>query len=89
MRTTVTIDPDVAVLIERTMRETGAPFKQVLNDAVREGLRASESRSRKAGHAYRQPVFDMGAPAVDLTKATVLAGALEDVELIGKLRRGR
>lgn len=89
MRTTVTIDPDVEVLIERAMRETGAPFKQVLNDAVREGLRGSSGKSKKAGQPYRQPVFDMGAAAMDLTRATVLAGELEDVELIEKLRRGR
>ena len=62
MRTTVTIDPDVEVLLERAMRETGAPFKPVLNNAVREGLRASASKSKKAGQAYRQPVFDMGVP---------------------------
>jgi len=89
MRTTVTIDPDVEVLLERAMRETGASFKQVLNNAVREGLRASASKSNRAGQAYRQPVFDMGVPAVDLAKATELAGELEDVELIEKLRRGR
>jgi len=53
--TTVTIDPDVEVLIERAMRETGAPFKQVLNDAVREGLRASSGKSKKAGSHTGNP----------------------------------
>jgi hypothetical protein len=39
MRTTVTLDPDVERLLKAAAREKGAPFKQVLNDAVREGLR--------------------------------------------------
>ena len=37
MRTTVTLDPDVEALLRRAMRERGASFKQVLNDAVRDG----------------------------------------------------
>ncbi|MCD6672517.1 MAG: hypothetical protein LT106_06645 [Burkholderiaceae bacterium] len=89
MRTTVTIDPDVEVLIERAVRQSGRPFKQVLNDALRLGLRRA---AREEGHARRnarQPVFDMGQPSVDLTKANLVASMLEDEELIERMRRGR
>lgn len=89
MRTTVTIDPDVRVLIERKMRESGRPFKQVLNDALRKGLRNSPSEGSRGARAYRQPVFDMGQSTVDLTKANVLASELEDLESIEKMSRGR
>lgn len=37
MRTTVTLDPDVETVLRQAVRRSGAPFKQVLNDAVREG----------------------------------------------------
>ena len=38
MRTTVTLDPDVARLIDDTIHRDRKSFKQVLNEAVRRGL---------------------------------------------------
>ena len=86
MRTTVTIDPDVEALLKKAMRERGEPFKQVLNNAVRDGLRMAQVKREKP---FRQRTFDMGLPLVDLTKANALAAELEDQELIAKLRAGR
>jgi hypothetical protein len=40
MRTTVTLDADVAAKLEREMRSSGKGFKQALNDALRRGLTA-------------------------------------------------
>ncbi len=88
MRTTVTIDPDVEKLLRRAMRELGEPFKQVLNDAVREGLHVISGR-RTLEKPYRQPVFAMGEPQIDLTKASALAGELEDQDIIAKMRLGK
>ncbi len=86
MRTTITLEPDVEDLLKRAMREQQAPFKRVLNDALRRGLGA-------AGIAPRQPfvqrTFDGGRPLVDLTKAGALAAELEDQDLIDKLAQGR
>jgi hypothetical protein len=86
MRTTVTLDPDVEVLIRRAVRERGEPFKQVLNNAVREGLRNNRSAQVKP---FKQRTFKMGEPLVDLTKALALAGELEDLEIIAKMRQRR
>jgi hypothetical protein len=83
MRTTVTLDPDVEKLLRKETRESGLPFKQVLNDAIRAGLR---QRAPKAA-AFRPLTFDMGEPRMDLTKALSLAASLEDEELIGRYRR--
>ena len=85
MRTTVTIDPDVEALLKKAMRERGVPFKQVLNDAVRDGLRG---RSKPAPR-YDPPTFRMGKPLVDLTKANALSDDLEDAELAARLRGPR
>jgi hypothetical protein len=85
MRTTVTLDPDVETMLRREMRRSGAAFKQVLNDAVRAGLR---SRAGKA-EPYTPLTFDMGKPRVDLTKAALLAAELEDEEIIARYRRSR
>jgi hypothetical protein len=85
MRTTVTLDPDVEKLLKRVMRESGAPFKQVLNNAVRSGLRGAMER-KVAEKPFRQRTFNMGKPLVDLTKALALADQLGDAELIAKMR---
>jgi hypothetical protein len=85
MRTTITLDPDVAAALRKQVRQSGEPFKQVLNNAVRAGLRA-----KKDGHQPYQPLaFNMGKPTIDLTKASSLSAELEDEELIRQLRRAR
>lgn len=85
MRTTVTLDPDVEALLKQRMRQQEVTFKQALNDAVRAGIGQHRARERP----FRQEVFAMGVPAVNLDKALQLAGELEDEELIRKLRLGK
>jgi hypothetical protein len=79
MRTTVTLDPDVVVEIEAARARTGQAFKEVLNEAVRVGLRAlKESPARD--HPYRTPSTSLGGcrlPDVD-DVASVLALAEGD-----------
>ncbi len=82
MRTTVTLDPDVEHLVRQRMQRKGVSFKRALNDAIREGA------SGRADTAYVTPVFDLGVPAVDLTKALQIAGELGDEHLVRGLRRG-
>ncbi len=51
MRTTLTLDDDVARLIETIRRRRGATLKQVVNDALREGLpRLDAPRGPRARH---------------------------------------
>jgi len=38
MRTTVTLDPEIADRLRREMQRTGKSFKVTLNEALREGL---------------------------------------------------
>lgn len=47
MRTTVTLDDDVAAALNRIQAEQRATFKQVLNDLIREGLAARARRARR------------------------------------------
>jgi hypothetical protein len=85
MRTTVTLDPDVESMLRKEMRRRGEPFKQVLNNAIRAGLRNRKRRE----DSFEPLTFDMGQPRVDLTKAASLAAELEDEELIERYRRSR
>jgi len=38
VRTTITLDDDVAAKLKAQMRKTGKPFKDVVNEALRNGL---------------------------------------------------
>jgi hypothetical protein len=81
VRTTVTLDPDVAEKVRRLARERGVSFKEALNGALRAGLGA-----RGAARPYRTPARPLGLrPGIDLDKALAIAAAQEDEEIIRKL----
>ena len=84
MRTTVTLDADVAADLKRRSRKSGKPFRQLLNDAVRAGLRAQDAPPAKP---YRIEPASLGgvAPGIDLDRALRLADALEDEALAREL----
>lgn len=81
MRTTVTLDPDVAAKLKQTARERGISFKEALNASVRRGL-----GERASGRPYRVATRRLGVrPGLDLDRALALAGQLEDAEIVRKL----
>lgn len=82
MRTTVTLDDDVAAALQATARERGLSFKEALNSALRAGLSAPAKR-----RPYRVPARALGLrPGVDLDRALRLAAELEDEETARKLK---
>jgi hypothetical protein len=82
MRTTVTLDPDVAEQLKALARRRNLSFKAALNSTVRAGLAVE----RGGGRPYQAPARPMGLrPGVDLTHALRLADALEDEESVRKL----
>lgn len=83
MRTTITLEPDTAALVERVMRERGVSFKQAVNEAIRRGL---GDASAAAKDSFQTPTFPMGwSEGAGLDRALQLAGELEDVELARRL----
>jgi hypothetical protein len=83
MRTTVTLDPDVAAKLKEEMRKKDISFKEALNSSIRRGL-GSEERTRSK--PYKVRTAKMGArPGVNLDKALRLAGELEDEEILRKM----
>ena len=69
MRTTLTLDPDVATLAQRLQRVRGQTFKAIVNEALRSGLRTMAAPSPQSA-AYSTPAVDLGRCAV---------GSLDDV----------
>jgi hypothetical protein len=83
MRTTLTIDDDVAALLQQAVRETGRSFKEVVNEALRAGLTAPADLGPID---VDFPTYDLQLrPGLDLLRAGQLAAELEDEELVRKL----
>jgi hypothetical protein len=82
VRTTVTLDEDVAAKLQQVSRERGVSFKAALNSALRSGLGAESPTARP----YHMPTRNMGVKkGINLDKALSLAGEMEDAEIIRKL----
>lgn len=82
MRTTVTLDPDVRLLLQKTMRDRGLSFKETVNSALRAGL----TQGRPAKRRFVQKTFALGAEQnFRWDKALATAEALDDEELMRKL----
>ncbi len=59
MRTTLTLEDDVAARIERLRRKRRSPLKQVVNEALRLGLAQMDAPAVSA-EPYRTPAVDLG-----------------------------
>lgn len=84
MRTTLTLDPDVAERLRQETRRTGKPFKQAVNDALRAGL--GVQRPPKPAKRFVVKAYDLGVrPGVDLDRINQLVDELEAAEVANKL----
>jgi hypothetical protein len=76
MRTTLTIDDDLAGLLKRRARELGVPFKVAVNRTIRAGL--GETAKARRGAAPKTIPHSFGfRPGIDLDKLGQLADELE------------
>ena len=84
MRTTLTIDDDLARELKQKANEKGLPFKEIVNRTLLVGLQEMEKpRPRKA---YRCKTYSLGyPPRADLDRALEVAAELEDEEIARKL----
>jgi hypothetical protein len=87
MQTTLTIDPDVEVLLKEAVSTQRKTLDEVANDALRRALAGERARQRKP---YVLQPRHLGIRAeVDADKASRLSEELEDQEIIRKLHEGR
>ena len=71
MRTTVTLDPDVAALLDAERARTGESFKEVLNRLLRRAGRRSDRE------APALPLLS-GRPLLDVRDSSAVLAALDD-----------
>jgi len=64
MRTTLTIDDDVAAQLERLRRSRGVSLKELINDALRRGLREMAARPKRR-QPFRTRVVEGVTPLID------------------------
>lgn len=85
MRTTLTLDPDVAARVRQEVRRSGKALKAVINQALRRGL-GMEPKPRAAPR-FRVQSHPLGAqPGVDLERMNQLSDELEVSERARRLR---
>ena len=88
MRTTLSLDPDVARMVREEAHRARKPVKQVVNDALRRGL--TVSTGRRAPKAYRiKPHTARLLPGVDRGRLNALADELDDAAIVGRAKRPR
>jgi sulfur relay (sulfurtransferase) complex TusBCD TusD component (DsrE family) len=83
VRTTVTIDADLAARLRALAREHGVSFEEALNSALRRGLTSDAGKSKQRYQLASRPL--KLRTGVDFRKALRLAASLEDAETIRKL----
>lgn len=84
MRTTITLDADVAELVADAMHRDRASMKQVVNAALRSAL----GREIGQDELYVTEVHHAKlAPGLDLAGFNRLADELEDEAILAKIRR--
>ena len=70
MRTTITLDDDLAIRLERHRSQHGESFKQALNEAIRAGLNQIESSAEAPREVRRTKPLTLGRH---------LAGSIDDI----------
>jgi predicted transcriptional regulator len=85
MQTTLTLDDELAEELEEVAHRAGKPFTDVVNETLRKGLHpAGGALSPKP---YRLETVALGVRDID--KARHIADALEDEEILRKLKMGK
>ncbi len=86
MRTTLTLDPDVAEKLKEEARHKGVSFKEVVNSNLRRGLAATDA---PASPYKLKPRPMRPKPGLDFDQARDLAYRLEDEEVLRKTSVGK
>ena len=76
MRTTLTIDDDVAVQLKRLRRTRDLNLKEIVNEALRRGLREMSATPQKRA-TVRTQAFPMGKPLINIDNVAEALAHLE------------
>lgn len=83
MRTTLTLDSDVARLIDEAVHRERLPMKQVVNEALRRALTPETQRERVVLAPHDSGI----RPGFDVARLNQLADELDDEAILDAARR--
>ena len=89
MRTTLTLDDDVAVKLRELAHRRRVSFKEVVNSVLRRGLVAQESRGKSSRPFQVEAFRSAFRPGVDPLRLNQLSDELEARRLVETGRRRR
>ena len=84
MRTTLTLDDDLAGLLKQRARELGIPFKEAVNRTIRAGMGEVDATRRHPAPRTISHSFGF-RPGIDLDKLGQLADELEAEAVADKI----
>jgi hypothetical protein len=87
MRTTLTLDDDVAYQLRERSRLTGSSFKQLVNDALRAGLQAGQQPDQALPPFRVTPKAAGFRSGIDVLRLNDLNDELEGEAFTAKLTR--
>ncbi|MGH8501438.1 MAG: DUF2191 domain-containing protein [Gammaproteobacteria bacterium] len=86
MRTTLTIDDQLAKTLKALAHRSGKPFRRVINETLQAGLTASNVMPKPRPYTLQPRHMGSVANNLNLDKALALSDYLEDEELMRKLQ---
>jgi hypothetical protein len=86
MRTTLTIDDDLAAILERERRTKGLSLKEMVNSTLRRGLASEHALPSRPVVVTRPHPFGFKA-GIDLDKLNQMADELEAEATVDTLKR--
>jgi hypothetical protein len=87
VRTTLTLDPDVARMVDEEVHRVRKPLKQVVNEALRRGLTSGEKAPR--GRYRVRPHQARLLPGLERGRLNALADELEDAAVLSASAKRR
>ena len=85
MRTTLTLDEQIAKALKDAAHRTGKPLKHVVNETLRAGLAAGHASAKARRYRVKPAALGGFIGSVDLHNALRLADTLEDREIARNL----
>jgi hypothetical protein len=82
MRTTLTLEPDVANQVERLRKERDMALKDVINEALRRGLMEMRAKPKKQ-ERYETSVHDSGQLLMNIKEALAIMDEEYDRKKLG------
>jgi len=87
MRTTVTLDPDVAAKVKAEMKQSDLTFKQAVNNLIR---KAPKSDGKKPVNPFTKWARPLGLnPDLDLNSTSRLLEQLDELDRLEDLKKNK